>query len=75
MRYQVTAPEEGFSGEIGGVTFAKGVATADSTAHRAALAYFRRRGFPVTPVQPPAPAVEPEKKPSRRGGANAKEDQ
>ncbi|MFY7065992.1 hypothetical protein ACOQFV_09035 [Nocardiopsis changdeensis] len=45
--FKVTAPDEGFSGEVAGVVFSKGAATVDSDDNRAALAYFRRRGYKV----------------------------
>lgn len=58
MLYTVTAPTEGFTGEIGGVAFHQGAATADDRTHRAALAYFRRRGYTIEPAS--AVADEPD---------------
>lgn len=50
-RYQVTAPERGFSGESCGVVFKDGAAVvSDETKQgRAAIEYFRRRGYALTP--------------------------
>ncbi|MFF6940462.1 hypothetical protein [Streptomyces lavendulae] len=65
MAITVNSPEPQFSGDIAGVTFANGEATLDTpVGHEAALAYFHRRGYRVTEVEPepseegPA-AVEP----------------
>jgi len=49
--FKVTAPDEGFSGQVAEVSFSKGVATVDSSDSRAALAYFRRRGYKVEKVE------------------------
>lgn len=51
--FKVTAPDSGFSGEVAGVSFSKGAATVDSGDNRAALAYFRRRGYKVESVGEP----------------------
>ena len=56
-RYDITAPERHFSGEVAGVVFSNGKATVDGDADGApaALAYFRRKGYGVggdEPVQP-----------------------
>lgn len=44
--YKVTAPNRDFTGERGGVAFAKGEATIDEQ-HAAELAYFRSAGYAV----------------------------
>lgn len=49
MRYQITAPVKGYDGEVGGVRFVAGRAEADDT-QTAALAYCRRRGYTVEPL-------------------------
>lgn len=51
MRYTITAPVEGHDGEVAGVPFRRGVAELDTAADGAspALAYFRRRGYGITP--------------------------
>jgi len=46
---KVTAPQP-FTGEIAGVSFHKGEATANREKDRAALSYFRRHGYTVEPV-------------------------
>lgn len=52
-RYQVLAPERGFSGEACGVVFSDGAAVVsdESKEGRAAIEYFRRRGYTLTPEQ------------------------
>jgi hypothetical protein len=53
MRYRIKAPEPGFNGESVGVTFTNGggfVEDVDKVG-RAALEYFRRHGYAVSPVQ------------------------
>ncbi|MFJ2017242.1 hypothetical protein [Streptomyces nodosus] len=49
--HEVTTPVEGFTGEVAGVHFADGRAETDNPA---ALAYFRRHGYTVTPQAKPA---------------------
>lgn len=51
--FKVTTPAPNYSGERSGVVFRDGVATVDdSDAMQArALAYFRRRGYGVEPVE------------------------
>ncbi|MFF5972220.1 hypothetical protein ACFY7C_11945 [Streptomyces sp. NPDC012769] len=46
-RYHVTAPDPGFSGEFCGVAFTDGAAVVsdDTKEGRAAIEYFRRRGY------------------------------
>ena len=56
----MTAPAEGFSGEVAGVVFRAGHAEADDEAHAAALGYFRRRGYTVEAFDAPAAAQEAE---------------
>lgn len=58
MRFRVTTPEEKFTGEVAGVSFAKGVAEVDGDEHRDALRYFRSAGYAVEPVD--EDPVEPE---------------
>lgn len=50
MRYRITAPERTHSGVVAGVTFHAGQAEVDDS-NAAALAYFRRRGYGVDPVE------------------------
>ncbi|MET9253754.1 hypothetical protein [Streptomyces sp. NPDC003717] len=45
--YKVTTPVREFNGQVGGVWFTDGEATTDS---EGAVAYFRRHGYTVTPV-------------------------
>jgi hypothetical protein len=47
----VTTPEPGYTGQVGNVVFADGVATVDEDTHAAELAYFRGRGYGVEPVE------------------------
>lgn len=53
MRFEVTAPAEGHAGEVAGVHFARGRAVVDTSdpQQRAALAYFKRRGYGVTEAE------------------------
>ena len=65
-KHTVTTPTPGWSGDRAGVHFAKGVATGvDDTDDKQAraLAYFRRRGYTVTPEAAPDPAGAGEQKP------------
>lgn len=50
-QFTVTAPMAGFSGESCGVTFTGGVGHVDDSSKegRAAIEYFRRRGYTLTP--------------------------
>jgi hypothetical protein len=50
--YRITAPADGFTGDVAGVYFRDGVARVDDSdaTVRAALAYCRRRGYTVAPV-------------------------
>ena len=65
MQYKITTPTPGYTGEVAGVAFAKGIATIDDSdeRQRRALAYFRRKAYVVEAVDvdeaPAAPAVEP----------------
>lgn len=61
MRVKVTAPVAGYTGKVGIVAFADGVAELDSEvhAHQRALAYFRRRGYTVEEINPAAVADAP----------------
>ncbi|MGW8876382.1 hypothetical protein [Streptomyces mirabilis] len=45
--YQVTTPVVEFNGQVAGVWFVNGEATTDS---EGAVAYFRRHGYDVTPL-------------------------
>lgn len=61
MRYEVTCPLKGFTGNVVGVDFADGVGHSD-TAHdagRAAYAYFERAGYRLTTVVEPEPDSGP----------------
>jgi hypothetical protein len=65
MRYDVTAPAKGFSGDVAGVVFSKGHAVVDEDTHARALAYFRRKGYTVVQAEtdvsevPADPSVRP----------------
>lgn len=52
-QFTVTAPAAGFSGESCGVAFTGGVGHVNdgSKEGRAAIEYFRRRGYTLTPVE------------------------
>jgi hypothetical protein len=50
----VSAPVEGFAGEVAGVTFVDGTAEVD-TSQASALAYFRRHGYTVSDGTPKRP--------------------
>lgn len=52
MKHTITAPVAGFTGQVGGVTFVGGTAETDD---EGALAYFRRHGYRVVPLDGPAP--------------------
>lgn len=67
MRYEVTCPLKGFTGNVVGVAFVDGVGHSD-TAHdagRAAYAYFERAGYRLAPVEeseqdgPPGEVFDP----------------
>lgn len=76
MRYDVTAPAAGFSGDVAGVVFSKGHAVVDEDTHARALGYFRRKGYEVTAQEskkapkakeqePLTPAAPPSERPAR----------
>lgn len=74
-KFTVTAPQP-VTAKVCGVAFADGKATVDSETHRAALGYFRRRGYTVEEISAaPAASVEetPERPdaPSRAGSTEA----
>lgn len=71
MRFTVTSPVDGFSGEVAGVMFARGTATCDSDTDNAALVYFRRKGYGVT--QADVPVVESTETKNSRKGKGASE--
>jgi predicted cobalt transporter CbtA len=76
MRYRITTPVRGFRGEVAGVAFIDSKAEVDEAANARALAYFRRKGYRVDPVeQAPAPAAAVERQPAddepQRPGKNA----
>ncbi len=50
-QFTVTAPTHGFSGESAGVSFKDGVGQVNDSSKegRAAIEYFRRRGYTLTP--------------------------
>lgn len=51
MRYRVTAPIEGYAGDVVGVRFTGGRAVVDARTQRAALQYFQRHdAYEVAPV-------------------------
>lgn len=58
MQYEVTAPARGFNGEVAGVVFSRGQATADSERDVQALGYFRRKGYTIVAVNAPEPAPD-----------------
>lgn len=45
--FLVTAPEAGYTGKVAGVAFGDGRATVDGEQHRAAMSYFRRKGYRI----------------------------
>ncbi len=55
MRYEVTCPLKGFTGNVVGVDFVDGVGHADTAndAGRSAYAYFERAGYRLAPVEEP----------------------
>lgn len=70
-RYDVTAPVEGYNGEVGGVRFYKGRAVVDGDTHGAAVAYMRRRGYTLTPINEVEAESSEEQAPEpKRPGAN-----
>ncbi|WP_200308238.1 hypothetical protein [Streptomyces adelaidensis] len=54
MRYEIKAPVRSFNGTSAGVAFTDGIGTVADTDKpgRAALEYFRRHGYRVTPMVP-----------------------
>jgi hypothetical protein len=60
MRYEIKAPVRSFSGTSAGVAFTDGTGSVEDTDKpgRAALEYFRRHGYRVTPVLPEAPEAQ-----------------
>ncbi|MCW2900307.1 MAG: hypothetical protein JWO67_2572 [Streptosporangiaceae bacterium] len=56
MRYRITTPEPGWTGQIGTVNFADGAAECEADADAAALYYFRQAGYGVEEVAEPSPA-------------------
>lgn len=69
---KVTAPQP-ITGDIAGVSFRKGEATADSEKDRRALSYFRRHGYAVEPAaDEPEPKSTPARgrKPAEKGAAS-----
>jgi hypothetical protein len=61
-QYLVTTPVPGFTGDVGSVHFADGVALVDGDADAAALAYCRAAGYTVedSTDEQPEPDVEPD---------------
>jgi hypothetical protein len=59
VEYTVTAPEQGYSGDVAGAVFVDGSATVPESS-TAALTYFRRRGYTVEPVGAQVAQSEPE---------------
>jgi hypothetical protein len=49
-KLKITAPVVGFRGDLAGLVFRDGSAIADDSVDRAAVAYCRRRGYTVEPV-------------------------
>lgn len=64
-QFTVTAPAEGFSGESAGVVFKDGVGHVDDSTKegRAAIEYFRRRGYVLTADGADEAEVEAEDEP------------
>ncbi|MFG2976296.1 hypothetical protein ACGFYY_25350 [Streptomyces sp. NPDC048331] len=56
MRYEITAPVSGFTGDSAGASFEQGTAHVgdDTPAGRARLAYFRSSGYGVRALDVPA---------------------
>lgn len=49
-RYRITTPEPGWTGTVGAVAFANGVADCEADSDAAALAYFHAQGYGVEPL-------------------------
>ncbi|WP_441251192.1 hypothetical protein [Kitasatospora sp. McL0602] len=67
MRYTVTSPHVGFTGDVVGVPFAGGTGTVDTDADggQAAYAYFQRADYALTPIEHAEPdGQEPEQAPA-----------
>ncbi|KOX10137.1 hypothetical protein ADL05_26020 [Nocardiopsis sp. NRRL B-16309] len=54
----MTSPVGDYNGDVGGVKFYKGRAVVDSDTHGAAVAYMRRRGYTLTPINETAASEE-----------------
>lgn len=59
-QYLVTTPVPGFTGDVGAVHFADGVALIDDETDAAALAYCRAAGYTVEAPADPEPEPDPE---------------
>lgn len=66
--YTITAPVATFRGDLAGLVFRDGKATADSERDRAALDYCRRRGYTVEPLDASAGSGELDVEGSDGGG-------
>lgn len=51
MRYRIISPARGFTGEVAGVAFVHSSAEVEGDTNGRALAYFRRKGYSITPVE------------------------
>jgi hypothetical protein len=78
MKYNVTAPEAGFSGAVGHIQFAKGTAVIDDEANPAELAYCRQAGYAVEDADGPkgeqADMPETKSAPARRAPVKKESD-
>lgn len=70
MRYDVTAPVAGYNGVVGGVTFYRGRGHVDEAENPAAVAYFRRRGYTLTPVRGEQPETNQDADEPKKPGVN-----
>lgn len=69
---KVSTPVPGYSGSVGGVAFAGGVAVVDEDAFAAEVGYFRRTGYTVEDVvASPEPDGEPGEMPKKSASTEA----
>lgn len=71
-KFNVSAPEAGYSGKTGRVQFSDGRAVIDDETHAAELAYCRAQGYGVEPVEGDEPQEAEQKPAPRRAPAKTK---
>lgn len=59
-RFEITTPEPRWTGEVAGVAFAHGRAEIGAGTPARVVAYFRRKGYGVTEIEPAKPASAPD---------------